>query len=94
MRTSLTLAVERFPIEGGFVIARGARTESVVVTATLGRDGARGRGECVPYARYGETVEGVAAAIAAQEAWLRSGILPQELASRMPPGNSNTASLN
>lgn len=59
----LTCAVERFPIAGRFAIARGAKTEALVVVATV-RDGDHvGRGECVPYARYGETVESVVAAI-------------------------------
>ena len=56
LRIELTLAVDAFPIAGRFVISRGAKTEALVVTATL-RDGdAIGRGECVPYARYGESV--------------------------------------
>jgi L-alanine-DL-glutamate epimerase-like enolase superfamily enzyme len=63
---SLSVRVERWPIAGAFTISRGAKTEAVVVVAELvDGDGHRGRGECVPYARYGETVDGVAAAIAA-----------------------------
>ncbi|MEQ4599391.1 MAG: dipeptide epimerase, partial [Methylobacteriaceae bacterium] len=57
----LTVAVERFPIAGSFTISRGSRTEAVVVVATVEDGSFRGRGECVPYARYGETVENVAA---------------------------------
>lgn len=58
-----SVAVDRFPTAGTFAIARGSRTEAVVVVATV-TDGAHtGRGEATPYARYGETVEGVAAAI-------------------------------
>ena len=59
----LTVSIDRFPIAGKFTIARGSRTEAVVVTATISEGGAVGHGECVPYPRYGETVEGVAAAI-------------------------------
>ena len=47
-RRSLRAVREVFPIRGVFRISRGARTESVVVTATISEDGARGRGECVP----------------------------------------------
>ena len=43
-----------------FTISRGSRTEAQVLTVTLDADGARGRGECVPYARYGETLASVA----------------------------------
>ena len=55
----LKVGVERFPIRGGFTISRGAKHEAVVVVATIGDGAHRGRGECVPYARYGESVEGV-----------------------------------
>ncbi len=61
MALALTIAVERFPIAGAFTISRGSRTEAVVVTATVSDGTATGRAECVPYARYGETVEGVVA---------------------------------
>ena len=54
-------AAERWPIAGSFAISRGAKTEAVVVVAELGDGKARGRGECVPYARYGESVESVTA---------------------------------
>ncbi|MCD8547418.1 MAG: hypothetical protein LRY38_02975, partial [Aeromonadaceae bacterium] len=50
---------ESWPIAGRFVISRGARTEARVVVVELTDGTAVGRGECVPYARYGETVEGV-----------------------------------
>ena len=61
--TSLFVGVETYPIAGRFVIARGAKTEARVVVATLTDGTISGRGECVPYARYGESVESVVAAI-------------------------------
>ncbi|CAL8981258.1 L-Ala-D/L-Glu epimerase [Rhodoplanes serenus] len=65
MSLHVSVATEAWPIAGSFTIARGAKTEARVVVATVS-DGTRtGRGECVPYGRYGETVESVAAAIAA-----------------------------
>jgi L-alanine-DL-glutamate epimerase-like enolase superfamily enzyme len=48
-----------------FTIARGSRTEAVVVRVEVEQDGVIGQGECVPYARYGETVENVTARIEA-----------------------------
>ena len=91
MTRLLTVAVERFPIAGGFTIARGSRTEAVVVTVTLAEAGRRGRGECVPYARYGETVEGVAAAIEALRPALEGGLGRADLQERMPAGAARNA---
>lgn len=87
----LTVEIERFPIAGRFTIARGSRTEAVVVTATI-RDGASvGRGECVPYARYGETPEGVAEAIRAMSDAIGRGMTRQELQTAMPAGAARNA---
>jgi hypothetical protein len=87
---TLTLAVERWPIAGSFAISRGAKTEAVVVVAELA-DGqestkARGRGECVPYARYGESVDSVTAAIEAMRPALAAGLTREGLQSAMPAG--------
>src|SRR6185312_13130840 len=60
---SLTVTIERWPIAGRFTISRGAKTEAAVVVVALSNGTARGRGECVPYARYGESVESVVAAV-------------------------------
>lgn len=88
----LSVAVERFPIAGSFTISRGSRTEAVVVTATLTLDGATGRGECVPYARYGETVEGVVAAIEAVGPEIAAGRIGHaDLAGAMPAGAARNA---
>ena len=54
---------ERWPIAGAFAIARGSKTSADVVVVELEDRGHVGRGECVPYARYGETIEGVIASI-------------------------------
>jgi L-alanine-DL-glutamate epimerase-like enolase superfamily enzyme len=58
-------SIETWPIVGAFVISRGAKREATVVVAEVSDGTHTGRGECCPYARYGETVEGVAQAIAA-----------------------------
>ena len=89
---TLEIEVERFPVAGGgFAISRGHRTEAVVIVARVGDGACFGRGECVPYARYGETVEGVAATVADQADWLRSAVRHDDLASRMPPGAARNA---
>jgi L-Ala-D/L-Glu epimerase len=61
----VTAAIESWPLRETFVIARGAKTEARVVIATVSDGRTAGRGECVPYPRYGETVETVHAAILA-----------------------------
>ena len=90
-RLSLSVAVERWPIAGSFAISRGAKTEAVVVVAELGDGKARGRGECVPYPRYGETVEGVAAAIEALRPRLDAGLDRAGLQMALPPGAARNA---
>lgn len=69
----LTIARERWPIAGAFTISRGSKTEADVVVVTLEKDGARGWGECVPYRHYGESVEGVIAALEACRAEIERG---------------------
>jgi L-alanine-DL-glutamate epimerase-like enolase superfamily enzyme len=87
----LAVAVENFPIAGAFTIARGSRTEAIVVTCTVSDGLHIGRGECVPYARYGETVEGVAGAIARQAAVLARGGEPAALCAGLPAGAARNA---
>ncbi len=93
MNTSLTLAlaVERWPIRGAFAISRGAKTEALVVVATLGDGHNRGRGECVPYARYGESVDSVCAQIEAVRPRLAQGLTRLDLQDALPPGAARNA---
>jgi L-alanine-DL-glutamate epimerase-like enolase superfamily enzyme len=53
----LILREETFPIAGRFTIARGSKTEARVLYVELEDQGHVGRGESVPYARYGESIE-------------------------------------
>ena len=55
MARVLSVAAERFPIAGTFTISRGSKTEAEVIACTISDGGRSGRGECVPYRRYGET---------------------------------------
>jgi len=70
----LSVRIERWPLAGAFSISRGSKTEAVVVVAELDDGTHRGRGECVPYARYGETPEGVVALLAAMRSALQNGL--------------------
>jgi L-alanine-DL-glutamate epimerase-like enolase superfamily enzyme len=73
MARQLDISVERFPIAGAFVIARGAKTEAQVVVATINDGAHAGRGECVPYARYGESLDSVVAAIGSVRSAIEAG---------------------
>jgi L-Ala-D/L-Glu epimerase / N-acetyl-D-glutamate racemase len=88
---ALAVRVERWPIAGSFAISRGAKTEAIVVVAELTDGNFRGRGECVPYARYGETVERVAAAIEAAGDHIARGLDRERLQSAMAPGAARNA---
>ena len=80
---SLRVAVERWPIAGTFTIARGSKREAEVVVVTL-RDGPYvARGECVPYARYGETTASVVAAVEELAGELARGLDRRALARRV-----------
>ena len=61
----LAASVESWPIAGAFTISRGAKREAIVVVAEVSDGRHTGRGECVPYPRYGETPEATLAAITA-----------------------------
>ncbi len=87
----LSVVVERFPIAGKFVISRGAKTEAVVVVATIEDSGCRGRGECVPYARYGETIESVVGQIELVRARIEAGVDCAALQMLLAPGAARNA---
>lgn len=87
----LTIKAETFPVAGTFTISRGSRTEIHVVTVTLDDGVYQGRGECVPYARNGETVEGVMGQIKGLEDDIASGLDRSALQSYLPAGAARNA---
>jgi L-alanine-DL-glutamate epimerase-like enolase superfamily enzyme len=91
MSITLSLRIERWPITGVFVISRGAKTEAAVILAELSDGGHIGRGECVPYARYGETVQNVAAGIERMRGPLAQGLDRLGLQSALPAGAARNA---
>jgi L-alanine-DL-glutamate epimerase-like enolase superfamily enzyme len=92
---SLTVTAEKWPIAGDFRISRGSKTEAAVVVVELraetGGGAQRGRGECVPYARYGESIESTVAAIVAMRGALATGLDRRALQRAMPPGAARNA---
>ena len=89
----LSVRHESWPLAGSFTISRGTRTtaEPVVVELTDPEGAARGRGECVPYARYGETVEGVIAAIEGLLPRIEDGLDRIGLQALLPAGAARNA---
>ncbi|HET7491139.1 MAG TPA: N-acetyl-D-Glu racemase DgcA [Bradyrhizobium sp.] len=93
MTQSLRLAarIERWPMAGQFTISRGAKTEAVTVVAEVSGAGHVGRGECVPYPRYGETAEATLAAISSMRETIGRGLDRQALQEAMPAGAARNA---
>ncbi|AZB56412.1 dipeptide epimerase [Cereibacter sphaeroides] len=83
----ITVTPESFRLAEVFTISRGSRTESRVLTVTVTREGLSGRGECVPYARYGETLESVADQIAT----LPENLTRADLQTLLPAGAARNA---
>jgi L-Ala-D/L-Glu epimerase len=87
----LDARIERWPIAGSFTISRGAKTEAVTVVAEVRRDGRTGRGECVPYPRYGETPEATLAALKSMQEAVARGLDRRALQAAMPAGAARNA---
>jgi L-alanine-DL-glutamate epimerase-like enolase superfamily enzyme len=87
----LSVLEERWPLAAAFVIARGAKTEAHVLVVEIADGEAVGRGEAVPYARYGESMEGALARVEALRAQIEGGLSRQDLQVRMEPGAARNA---
>lgn len=83
----ITVSLDTFRLAQVFTISRGSRTEARVITVRITRNGVTGWGECVPYARYGETAESVADQIMA----LPQDIDAAALQSALPAGAARNA---
>lgn len=88
---SLRVKRESWPIRGSFTIARGSKTRAEVVTAELYAGEHRGQGECVPYARYGESCDSVMEQILGLRDDLANGLDRAGLQQRLPPGAARNA---
>lgn len=90
MRT-VSIVRESFPIAGSFTISRGAKTSADVLVCSISEDGLTGRGECVPYGRYGETLDSVQAEIGKIASLIEAGLDRQALQGAMPAGAARNA---
>jgi L-alanine-DL-glutamate epimerase-like enolase superfamily enzyme len=91
MARTLSCRAETFPLSTPFRISRGIKTAAEVVTVEIGQEEIIGRGECVPYPRYGETVEQTIAAIEAVRGALERGLSRADLLGLMPAGAARNA---
>lgn len=81
----LRATVERWPLREAFTIARGGKREAVVVVVHAVRGEHEGRGEALPYARYGEDPESVLHTIE------RASIASRDDLASFPPGAARNA---
>ena len=84
---NITVTADTFRLAQVFTISRGSRTEAKVLTVKIEKDGFTGWGECVPYARYNETLDSVTAEIEA----LPAEFTREELQDLLPAGAARNA---
>jgi L-alanine-DL-glutamate epimerase-like enolase superfamily enzyme len=87
----LTARHESLPLARPFRISRGVKTAADVVIVEISEGGVTGRGEGVPYPRYGESVESALATIESQRAAIESGLTRIDLTAAMPAGAARNA---
>lgn len=91
MSLRLEAREEAWPIAGRFVISRGSKTDAKVVVVEVKDGDKRGRGECVPYPRYGESIDSVLAQIASVGDAVERDGSRDTLQSLLPPGAARNA---
>ena len=82
---------ERWPLAQAFTISRGTKTSADVVVCTVSRGGHTGRGESMPYPRYGESVQQVVAQLEGLRANIESGLERTDLPQHLPAGSARNA---
>lgn len=90
-RRVLSITPESFPIAGTFTISRGSKTTAEVLTCRIREGEVEGWGECVPYKRYGETVESVLAQVESIADAVAAGADRNTLLELMPAGAGRNA---
>ena len=96
MSRKISFTKQAWPIRGRFAISRETRTEAVVIVCEIiDHDGAGnqviGRGECLPYPHYGETVDGVLQQLNDITPKLSSDLGRHEIQSLLPAGSARNA---
>ena len=88
---AVSISRDRFATKGVFTISRGSRTHADVLSVALRCGDYVGMGECVPYARYGETLDSVTEQILSVQAALQAGMGREDLQQRLPAGAARNA---
>ncbi|MBL6598095.1 MAG: dipeptide epimerase, partial [Alphaproteobacteria bacterium] len=91
MPRALSVSRDAWPLASVFRISRGARTVSEVIVAEITDGALIGRGECFPYARYGESLDSVEAQIRSAADAIAGGAGREELLSVLPAGAARNA---
>lgn len=86
-----TITLKSSPLNAAFAISRGAKTSAETVIVEIKADDVCGRGECVPYARYGESCDSVVAQLDAITGRLNAGLSRQDLQAILPAGAARCA---
>jgi len=88
---ALAVRTDCFPLNAPFRISRGVKTIAEVLSVVILRNGVVGRGECVPYARYGESLSSTTATIESIREEIERGVTRRELLSLLPAGAARNA---
>ena len=91
MHRTLDARHDRFVLSHPFRISRGVKTVADVITVTVREDGATGRGEGVPYQRYGEDVTSALSAVEEVRQAVEAGADRHRLLSILPAGAARNA---
>ncbi|MCA0936508.1 dipeptide epimerase [Vibrio alginolyticus] len=87
----VTLYTKSWPILGSFTISRGSKTHAETIIVEIEHQGIKGRGECVPYARYGESIQNVQAQIEGIIPEIEAGLSRDDLQPLLPSGAARNA---
>jgi len=91
MPRRLDIRLETLPLSVPFRISRGEKREAQEIRVAIRDGGAAGEGACVPYARYGESAEGVLETLEAVRPDIEGGLGLGELQQKLPPGSARNA---
>lgn len=91
MKRTLTATTEKWPLKKPFRISRGVKTDALVVLVRITCGNDVGRGECLPYPRYGESLDSVLAQIESVREALEAGCDRNELQQLLPAGAARNA---